>query len=242
MTSIATQLKETAEKRQLVVGILVFENVEVLDFCGPFEVLSVCRKGTSDDEDENVTTSPFDVKLIGLSSSSSSSSSLPVKTIGGMNVVPHTTMDEIVGASTADSSPLDILIVPGGMGTRAIRHDAKVLDFIRQQQPLVKIVASVCTGAMLLAEAGIFPAGTVITTHWKMIDTLQEWYPSLVIDKEHSVLKNDDGSMYTSAGISAGIDMTFRLVMDVFGEAVARATAKRMEYTYPEDYSRRIEI
>jgi transcriptional regulator GlxA family with amidase domain len=230
-TSVVRQLQDTALQRQLVAGILVFDNVEVLDFCGPFEVLSVCRMGTSDDENENITQSPFQVKLIGISKD-------PVSTVGGMQVLPHLTMKEVM----ASSSPLDILIIPGGMGTRPLRNNKAVLEFVTHQASVVKIMASVCTGAILLAKSGILPPGTTITTHWKAIDMLQEWYPSLNMDKEHSVIRNDAGTLYTSAGISAGIDMTFRLVKDVFGDDVARATAKRMEYGYPEDYRRRIQM
>lgn len=252
------QLKELAQQRQLQVGILVFDNVEVLDFCGPFEVLSVTRLGV-EGHDENVTTaSPFDVRLI------EHQTKKPIKTIGGMQVVPHVTMDHVMAAAAAaeaavettstSTSPqthkqntqthssLDILILPGGMGTRTLRHDAKVLEFIRHQATRVKILASVCTGSILLGESGVLPAGTTITTHWKAIEMLQGLYPTLIVEKDRCVVKNDTGTLYTSAGISAGIDMCFCLVTDLFGEDVARATARRMEYKYPEDYQRRIDF
>jgi transcriptional regulator GlxA family with amidase domain len=230
--SPSQKLPELAKTRPLVVGILIFPNVEVLDFCGPFEVLSVCRLGDLH-QDDNVTKSPFVVHLIAKSKD-------PVVTVGGMQVLPHLTIDDIM----ENDIVLDILIVPGGVGTRALRQDAKVLEFVRQQAIRVHIVASVCTGAIVLAEAGptVVPIGSTITTHWQAVDTLQTWYPHLIIDKIHSVTKNDTGTLYTSAGISAGIDMRFRLITDIFGEDTARNTAKRMEYSFPETYQRRIEF
>lgn len=130
MTTITTkspsqQLREMAAQssRQIRVGILIFPNVEVLDFCDPFEVLSVCRQGDLH-QDDNVTQSPFVVQLIAATASMD-----PVTTVGGMQVVPHTTMEAIMKEDTG----LDILIVPGGMGTRAIRQDTNVLDFVRHQ-------------------------------------------------------------------------------------------------------------
>ncbi|KAG7351440.1 transcriptional regulator [Nitzschia inconspicua] len=227
-------LREIANTRQLVVGILIFTNVEVLDFCGPFEVLSVCRLGDLEQND-NITTSPFSVKLIAKTMD-------PVTTVGGMQVMPHMSIDNLM--EKQDPILLDILIVPGGMGTRTLRNDVQVLDFVRYQAARVHFLASVCTGSCILAQAGstVVPDGTVITTHWQTIELFQEWYPRLTIDRNHSVTKNDAGDLYTSAGISAGIDMCFRLIKDIFGEETSQHAAKRMEYTYPKDFQRRIDF
>jgi transcriptional regulator GlxA family with amidase domain len=242
--AIAT-LQEVAKTRRLAVGILIFDKVEVLDFSGPFEVLSVCRIDSTGDE--NVTESPFQVSLIGESKD-------PVTTIGGMQVLPHATIYEY-STDAANAKSLDILIIPGGYGARQVRSNPKMIQFIRDQSTNVDILASVCTGAMVLAETDVLEAGSTITTHWGMIDLLQEWYPQLQVEKDRSVIKqepprtpssiSDDPSkrpvIFTSAGISAGIDMCFWIINDIFGEEISRAAAKYMEYSYPEGFSRRIQ-
>lgn len=223
-----------ADHPQLSVGILIFDDVEVLDFCGPLEVLSVCR-GNVKAGGGKADKSPFRVQLIAATKD-------PVTTAAGMQVLPQATLDEICGATEA----LDILILPGGVGTRKERTNQTIMAFIRDQVKKVQIVASVCTGSILLAESDILESGSRITTHWQFIDTLQEWYPQLKVEQEHSVIRLEKTTsrplIYTSAGISAGIDMSFWLIKDLYGDAVARATAKHMEYAYPESFARRIDL
>jgi transcriptional regulator GlxA family with amidase domain len=227
--SSTTSSPPLQEQKRLQVGILVFDKVEVLDFCGPFEVFSVCRLDPL--ADSNTTESPFEVFLI------AESSDKPITTIGGMNVLPHKTLEE------CDDSKLDILVVPGGFGTRKLRSNANILDFIQRQSKQVDKLCSVCTGATLLAQVpGVLPDGCRITTHWTAIDSLQKEFPKLIVDKTLAVVKQQYGKLYTSAGISAGIEMALLVVNDVFGEAVARATAKEMEYTYPETNERKIQF
>lgn len=222
-------LKDAATTRQLQVGILIFDKAEVLDFCGPFEALSVCRLDPT--ADDNVTESPFVVKLI-------AQNKQPITTIGGMQVLPH--------HSIADCCGLDILIIPGGFGSRQVRNNPQMIEFVRQRARTVKILASVCTGALVLAESAVLEKESKITTHWQALDLLQEWYPDLHVERGVSVVKLDENekrpTVYTSAGISAGIDMSFWMIKDIFGESIARATAKQMEYSYPENFSRRIDL
>jgi len=203
------------------VGILVFPNVEVLDFCGPFEVFSVTRL---DDARRFETRSPFEVLLI-------AEHAAPVSATGGMRVTPNHTL--------ADCPPLDLLVVPGGWGTRKEVDNRALVDWIAARGAAVETLTSVCTGSFLLAQAGLL-GNKRATTHWRSLERMRDTYPSVhVVADRHWV---EDGNLVTSAGISAGIDMSLRLVARYYGEAVARATARHMEYPYPESDARRIEI
>jgi len=207
--------------QQKTVGILLFPEVEVLDFCGPFEVFSVTRLNESKRRDEP---SPFRVLLI-------ADSSEPVSAAGGMRVVPDCT--------TTACPSLDILLVPGGWGTRQQMTNARLIDWIRQRAKKVETVSSVCTGALLLGSAGLLD-GRRATTHFGALSLLRERFPKVnVVDNEHVV---DEGNILTSAGISAGIDLALRLVKHYFGEETARSTARYMEYPYPESNTRRIQV
>jgi transcriptional regulator GlxA family with amidase domain len=201
------------------IGILVFPDVEVLDFCGPFEVFSVTRLNEADLRDEP---SPFEVLLVAEQAG-------PVVTTGGMKVTPDHTLESC--------PPLDILVVPGGWGTRREIKNARLLAWIRERAQQVETLTSVCTGSMLLGQAGLLD-GRHATTHWRALPWMRESLPSVTVeDKLHVV---EDGNVLTSAGISAGIDMALRVVARYHGEAVARNTARTMEYRYPDDNSRRV--
>ena len=202
-------------------GIVVFKDVEVLDFCGPFEVFAVARLNEQKRREEP---SPFNVFLVAETKS-------PVVTAGGMKVLPDYGLD--------DCPPLDILVVPGGWGTRREMDNGQLIGWIAERAGAVEILASVCTGALLLGKAGLLD-GRRATTHWRSLDWMEELFPKTHVEKQlHFV---EDGALFTSAGISAGIDMTLKIVARTFGEAVARATARQMEYPYPESDARRITL
>jgi transcriptional regulator GlxA family with amidase domain len=201
------------------VGILVFDDVEVLDFCGPFEVFSVTRL---DEERRRETPSPFDVFLVG-------ETAAPVTTTGGMRVTP--------AHDFAGCPPLDLLLVPGGWGTRVQMHNAAVVDWVRERGAAAELVTSVCTGALVLGKAG-FLDGRRATTHWRALDLLAETFPATTVERRQHVV--EDGNVLTSAGIAAGIDLALQLVSRYHGEAVARRTARYMEYPYPESNDRRV--
>jgi transcriptional regulator GlxA family with amidase domain len=201
------------------VGILVFPEVEVLDFCGPFEVFATTRLDEARRREEP---GPYEVALVARGRE-------VVVASGGLKVVPDHGLD--------DCPPLDVLLIPGGWGTRRAMADEPLLDWIVRRAREVETLASVCTGALLLGKAGLLD-GRRATTHWKALGLLRESFPAVtVVEDEHVV---QDGDVLTSAGISAGIDLALRVVARHHGEAIARATARHMEYPYPDDNRRRV--
>lgn len=203
------------------IGIVVFDNVEVLDFCGPFEVFSVTRL---DEDVRYQTSSPFEILLV-------SEHDEAVCTTGGMKVLPNCTF--------SNCAPLNVLIVPGGLGARVEIDNPVILDWICKRATEVQTLASVCTGAMLLGKAGLL-SGLCTTTHWRYLDWMTESFPEVKVNYSKHFIR--DGNVYTSAGISAGIDMSLMIVADYFGGEISRATAKYMEYPYPENDKRRVPI
>jgi transcriptional regulator GlxA family with amidase domain len=203
------------------VGIVVYEAVEVLDFCGPFEVFSLTRLNEERRREEP---SPFNVFLIAEATS-------PVVATGGMKVVPDYDLDTC--------PQLDILIIPGGWGAIREMNNERLVNWIGTRSTQVGTLTSVCTGALLLGKAGLLD-GKRATTHWRFLDRMQELFPRVTVERQvHFV---EEGVLFTSAGISAGIDMSLRVVARYFGETVARATARHMEYPFPESDKRRINI
>jgi transcriptional regulator GlxA family with amidase domain len=201
------------------VGIVIFDEVEVLDFCGPYEVFSTTRLR---EETRREDPGPFDVWLV-------AQEDRPIHATGGMRVLPDVTF--------ASCPRLDILVVPGGWGTRREVENAVMLGWLRERAAEVRTLASVCTGSMVLGYAGLLD-GKRATTHWKALPWMEQALPRVrAVRDEHVV---EEGDLVTSAGISAGIDMALRVVARHVGEAVARATARHMEYAYPDGNDRRI--
>ena len=203
------------------VGIVVYDEVEVLDFCGPFEVFSATRLNEETRRDEP---SPFNVFLVAEARS-------PVVAAGGLKVVP----DHDLGSCPH----LDILLVPGGRGFRRQMNNDRLLSWISERSRQVETLASVCTGALLLGKAGLLD-GKRATTHWNQLDSMQALFPKITVEKKlHFV---EDGEIFTSAGIAAGMDMSLRVVARHYGVDVARATSRHMEFPYPETDQRRISL
>jgi transcriptional regulator GlxA family with amidase domain len=147
---------------------------------------------------------------------------------------------KIIPDVTFDHCPrLDILVVPGGWGTRKEMSNQAMLSFVRSRASEVRTLASVCTGALILGKAGLLD-GLRATTHWRTLQTMQELFPSVTVDSESHVVKA--GKVITSAGISAGIDLALLVVAQYCGEGIARATARHMEYPFPETNERRIDL
>ncbi|MGQ4669055.1 DJ-1/PfpI family protein [Metabacillus halosaccharovorans] len=191
---------------QRTVGILLFNEVEVLDFAGPFEVFSIATLLESNEK-------PFIVKTI-------SENGELVTARNGLKVKPD--------YSFANHPSFDIVIIPGGFGAEQIEiNNSSVIEWIKNQQSRVEFMTSICTGALLLAKAGILD-GKKATTHWMDIDRLEQEFPNISVQR--GVKFVDEDSIITSGGISAGINMSFHLISRLHGKDVAIKTAKRMEY------------
>jgi len=195
----------------LNVGILIFDNVEVLDFAGPFEVFSRTRLVPGVEARRSDEGAPFRVFTVARTRE-------PVTATGGLTVIPR--------HGFADAPRIDLLVVPGGFGTRRLLHDPETLDWIRGTAAAARQVTSVCTGSLLLAQAGLLQ-GRRATTHWASLDFLDSLGAGVTVERELRVV--DDG-VISSAGVASGIDMAFYLVERLFGREVADETAKYIEY------------
>ena len=193
------------------VGILIFDDVEVLDFAGPFEIFSRTRLVAGADSRRTDDSAPFRVFTVARAHAL-------VTAIGGLKVMPD--------YAWSDAPPIDLLVVPGGFGTRALLRDEPTLAWVRAAASGASLVTSVCTGALVLAQLGLL-TGRRATTHWAAHDLLASLDPSIQVDREARVVS--DG-IVTSAGVSAGIDMAFDVVERLCGKAVADETAHYIEY------------
>jgi transcriptional regulator GlxA family with amidase domain len=200
------------KKIPLIVGILIFDDVEILDVAGPFEVFAVTRLN---DEQRLQQSSPFKVYLI-------SETNKQITAIGGLRLTPDVTITECPN--------LDLLIIPGGWGTRKESKNRILVNWIGNQFTNDRLIASVCTGSSLLGKAGLLD-GRDATTHWRAFDFLQESAPKARILKNFRFTLIEP--IFTSAGVSAGIDLALRIVSHFFGTNIGQATASHMEYPYP---------
>lgn len=187
----------------------------MLDVAGPFEVFSVTCLNEERRWEEP---SPFRVILV-------SEKLGQVLAIGGLRLTPDVTFD-----SCPD---LDLLMVPGGWGTRKeVKNDTLLKWIAARAASKTKLTASVCTGSSLLGKAGLLD-GREATTHWRAFDFLREAAPKAKIRKD--LLFTMVEPIFTSAGVSAGIDLALRIVSHFFGEEIGQATARQMEYPYPQN-------
>lgn len=186
------------------IGILLFDDVEELDAVGPWEVLSWWTRNYPDD---------------GWAVSTIAASGEPVRCAKGMHIVPDHPI--------ADMPRLEVLVHPGGFGTRALMKDDSHLIWLRQLARDATLMTSVCTGALVYAAAGLLrdrPA----TTHWENLALLEETDPTIELRPDDRYV--DDGDVITSAGVSAGIDMALHLVRRLAGEERARQTRRGIQY------------
>ncbi|WP_411682697.1 DJ-1/PfpI family protein [Clostridium thailandense] len=192
--------------KQKNVGILLFNEVEVLDFAGPFEVFSITTYTECNEK-------PFKVHTV-------AETKELIKARNGLKIQPD--------YDFCDAPKFDILIIPGGYGAEEIEiHNPKIINWIKNNMNNVDIMASVCTGAFLLAEAGLLD-GKQATTHWMDIDRLEREYTKVKVQRNIKFI--DESPIITSGGISAGINMSFYIIKKLLGEEIANITAKRMEY------------
>lgn len=197
--------------RRRNVGILVFDNVEVLDFAGPFEVFSRTRLEPGVESRRSDDSAPFRVFTVAPAPGQ-------IIATGGLRVLPEYDFDTV--------PRIDLLVVPGGFGTRPLLANEAVLEWIRKQSATADMVTSVCTGSLLLARAGLLKHRRA-TTHWSSLDALASLDDSITVERELRVV--DDG-IVTSAGVSAGIDMALAVVESLHGRQVADETAYYIEY------------
>ncbi|TMJ12143.1 MAG: DJ-1/PfpI family protein [Alphaproteobacteria bacterium] len=192
--------------RRRRVAILLFDEVEVLDFAGPFEVFAVARTALGD--------AAFDVMTVALEPGE-------VATRNGLRVVP--------GATTGSLEATDILVIPGGPGTRREMTNPQMLEFVGTASCSAELTLSVCTGALLLGAAGLL-AGRSATTHWAAMGELEALDSGATLLPGSRVV--DNGSLVVCAGVSAGIDGALHVVERLLGRPQAEATALAMEYDW----------
>ena len=195
------------------IGIYIFDDVEVLDFAGPFEVFNTAGRVAL--KSAPLLPVPFRDFTIGAGSSQ-------IKTRGGMMVKPQYTL--------RSHPPLDVLIIPGGVVTEELEN-GDLISWIGKNGRETELVASVCTGAFLLAKAGLLD-NQPATTHWEDISDLREMFPAIRVKEDCRWV--DNGKTVTSAGISAGIDMCLHLVERLEGRDLALKTARQMDYHWLE--------
>ncbi|MDJ0622330.1 MAG: DJ-1/PfpI family protein [Desulfocapsaceae bacterium] len=188
------------------IGIYIYDNAEVLDFAGPFEVFSTA---------ERLAAIGWNVFLV-------SENSEIVRARGNFCIRPH--------YSYENHPKIDVLIVVGGIHTAEVEKP-NVIQWIAEVSKDTIKTASVCTGAFLLAEAGLLD-GLTVTTHWDDITDLRSAYPGLTVKENQRFISQ--GKFTTSGGISAGIDMSLHLVAELSSLDLARKTARQMEYRWQE--------
>ncbi len=200
--------------RQRNVAVLLFNDVEVLDFAGPFEVFSVTGKRDGSD--------PFDVYTV--------AENPIIQARNSLTITPTYTLQHCPQA--------DILVVPGGggkrsdgtlFGTRKEKSNPVLLEWLKVTSQNTELVLSVCTGALLLAKAGMMD-GLRATTHHRALEELQSDAPTATVVANERIV--DNGNIIFSGGISAGIDASFHVVKKLLGEEAAKETATYMEYDW----------
>lgn len=193
------------------VAIVIFDEVEVLDFCGPFEVFGVAR------DMHDTTAELFNVYTV-------AEHDAPVFARNGLSVNPKYTIHTCPAP--------DIVLVPGGRGTRQAMHNQPLMNWINAQDS--ELMLSVCTGALMLGKLGLLD-GLSATTYHTAFDELQAVAPNTTLRPGERFV--DNGRVITSAGVSAGIDMALYVVGKLHGLEQARWTARYMEYHWDEAYA-----
>jgi transcriptional regulator GlxA family with amidase domain len=188
----------------LNVGILLFNGIELLDFAGPYEVFSVAA--------ELYNYQLFNVFTI-------TDDGAAIQSVNGLQVIPDYNFN--------NHPPIDILIVPGGNGTKAEMNKDVVLQWLAQQNNKSQLTMSICSGTRLLGKMGLLD-NLKIVTHHEVIPDMKEIAPTAIIEEKVRFI--DNGKILTSAGISAGIDLSLYVVAKLYGKEVADKTAIYMEY------------
>ena len=195
--------------KKRTVGIFLFDDAEVLDFAGPFEVFSVTAQIHPDE--------PFQVFTI-------SKDGEPVRAVNGLRIIPDHSFDS--------APPVDVLVVAGGQGTRALLQDTKTLQWLEHVHRQSEWTLSICSAARLFARLGLLE-GRPFCTHQEVYDHVLTLSPTALPRRFNRYIQSNE-RLFTSGGISAGIDLSFRMVATILGPEAARTTAQYMEYPMPE--------
>jgi transcriptional regulator GlxA family with amidase domain len=193
------------------VAILVFDDVDVLDFTGPYEVFHKARIVPGPESRRSMESAPFNVFTV-------SKNGETVRADGGLRILPEHSFGSI--------PDVEILLAPGGFGTRRLLGDEATLGWIRRMHDKCELTASVCTGALLLAKSGLLK-GRRATTHWAALELLSSIDESIRVERDSRFVVDH---IVTSAGVSAGIDMALYLVGRCCGDEIANETAEYIEY------------
>ncbi|MFL5424690.1 MAG: DJ-1/PfpI family protein [Myxococcales bacterium] len=197
------------------IGIVVFDDAEELDFVGPWEVF--CSAGMMIERGDAPGAQPLKAVLIAEKAG-------PVRCAKGMRVLPDATFTE--------APPLDLVLVPGGMGTRREANNQGMLAWLREIAPRCRFVTSVCTGALLLHEAGI-SRGRRVATHFNFVEQLRARGANVLTNVRYV----EDGNLISAAGVSAGIDMSLWLVGQLVDPKFARKVQRWIEYDPKPPYA-----
>jgi len=187
------------------VGILIFDDAEVLDFAGPFEVFAITAEINNDEL--------FNVFTVG-------STPRPIRAVNGLSVNP--TYD------FSNAPHIDILIVSGGGGTRKVMKDEAVLSWVRQAHQAAEVTLCICSGSRIFGALGLL-AGKPYATHHQVYEHMHEIEPNGIPQPTKRFVKTS-AKLYTSGGISAGIDLSFHVVEQLHGRDITTKTAEYMEY------------
>lgn len=204
--------------KKRTVGILLFDFVDVLDFAGPAEVLSLTANTKAEQlltlyKKHLLLTRPFEVFTI-------TDTGRPIKTHSGIKVEPDYSID--------DCPELDIVIIPGGplRAVQSVVKNKKIIDWVKEHRD-IEYICSVCTGALILGETGLLN-GKKATTHHLALKVLQAKYPDIRVVSDSKVVH--DSNLITSGGVSSGINLALYLVKQILGKAIAERIAKTIEF------------
>ncbi|MCG3218377.1 MAG: DJ-1/PfpI family protein [Candidatus Heimdallarchaeota archaeon] len=200
---------EAGAKVHKIVGIVLYNDVELLDFSGPVEAFTLS-------ENKNYfANSPFQVITIAQTTQT-------ILTRGGIKVMPDFSFETC--------PKVDLLIIPGGRGTRREMYNPSLIGWLNRVKDDIPIIASVCSGALILARLDDMD-GKLLATHKNVRETLEKSFPNVKVSKERCA---QDGKYYSSAGISAGIDLALRIIADVIDLETAKQVSDAMEYDWKE--------
>lgn len=186
------------------IGIFIFDGAEELDWVGPYEVLASWAQLSPDD----------DIRVITFSTTGE-----PVRCAKGLRITPDHGWEDV--------PPLDVLIYPGGIGTRAHIKDDSIVSWVRQVASEDILMTSVCTGSLVYAAAGLLD-GRPATTHWASLELLESLGNRITLRPDDRFI--DDGDIITSAGVSAGIDMALHLVARLHSASRAQEVRRAIQY------------